>query len=108
MITNKLRKKFTFPVDTHISDISLLDILISGWKIVGIKKQFHEDVDGNFHDIEIYLKNNEDEFIILWLTPLSNGKDCDIQVAITIPMEDEAETNQENSWDNISHLTDER
>lgn len=108
MITNKLREKFTFPVDTHISDISLLDILISGWKVVGIEKQFHEDVNGNFYDIEIYLKNNEDEFIILWLTPLNNSKNCDIQVAITTPMEDEFETNQENSWDNIPHLTDER
>ena len=110
MLNNKITDMFFNSDESFhkIEDLKILDILLTGHKIIGIEKTFTENdcIPG----VNIYFENDNKEMFALQINPFTiEENNIDIAVFLCTPdLNNETETNQENSWDNIPHLTDER
>ncbi len=110
MLNNKITDKFFNSNEGFhkVEDLKILDMLISGCEIVGIEKSFTENdcIPG----VNIYFRNGNEEILALQINPFTiKENNIDIAVFLCTPdLNDETEKNQESSWDNIPHLTDER
>ena len=71
---------------TLVEDMNLLDMLLCGWKIIGIKTSLGETTIGTgIEFIELYLENSEKEKICMNLMPCMTDVGYHISVSVRRP-----------------------